>query len=212
MQKKHWVLILIALAALVASSLACNPPTPTSDPTVTPYAPATAEPQDAPTAEPPTAEPPTSEPQATEEPAPTEEEAPPPTNTPPPPTDTVTPVPPTSAPTATPEPTATATPEVAAEALEIVDKGYEILDWEALPDSKEWEGHVEITFRGGVPPYTSSVGHRDPQAENVHEFRYAACKGAPVRADVWSADGQHAFRDLWIEAPWCPTPTPTPNP
>jgi hypothetical protein len=212
MQKKHWVLILIALAALVASSLACNPPTPTSDPTVTPYAPATAEPQDAPTAEPPTAEPPTSEPQATEEPAPTEEEAPPPTNTPPPPTDTVTPVPPTSAPTATPEPTATATPEVAAEPLEIVDKGYEILDWEALPDSKEWEGHVEITFRGGVPPYTSSVGHRDPQAENVHEFRYAACKGAPVRADVWSADGQHAFRDLWIEAPWCPTPTPTPNP
>jgi hypothetical protein len=94
--------------------------------------------------------------------------------------------------------------------LAIVDQGYEIVDWQEVPGKKEWKGHIKIIFRGGVPPHTFSIGHRDPQAENLHEFQYAACKGAPVRADVWSADGQHAHRDIWIEAPWCPTATPTP--
>ena len=199
MNKRHIAHILLAIVALIGSGVACAVPTATTvdqASTVTPYVPATP-PSDATRPSPTEAEggEPTPD-QATEAPQPTETEASKPaaTNTPSPPL-----------PTATPKPTAT--PEATIEPLAIVDTGYELVDWQELP-SIEWEGHLRIKFTGGVPPYTSSIGHRDPQEENLHYFRYAACKGASVRADVWSADGQHAYRDIWVEAPWCPTPTP----
>ncbi len=210
MINKHLACILLALAALGASILACSPPIPRATlADATPYVPTTPSPQE------------TRQPSSTDTPEATTEDTPPPTltDTPsptatdtPPPAPTDTPLPtathtPPPAPTIAPEPTATPTEMPSVEPLVIVDRGYEIVDWQPLP-SKEWEGHLRITFRGGLPPYTSSIGHREPQAENLHYFRYAACKGASVRADVWSADGQHANRDIWVEAPWCPTPAP----
>jgi hypothetical protein len=211
MLNERCTLVILALVALVASGLACGLPTPTAvtRPTVTPYVPATARPQDAPTSEPPT-----DVPEATEALSPTAEEAPPPpaTDAPPTATDTLLPTdtsvpPPPPPPTVPPTPTATPTQPATVETLTFVDKGYEIVDWTPLP-AKEWEGHLKLIFRGGQPPYTSSIGHRDPQEENYHYFRYAACKNAAVRADVWSADGQHVDRNIWVEAPWCPTPEP----
>lgn len=198
MHLKHRIFVALASAALVAGILACNAPTPsparlqTSPPTVTPYVPATVPPQDTPS-------PTTAAPSATSTP-----ELPTPTHTPEPalPTDTLPPPAPTSPPTATPTTTQPAAP------LEIVDTGYEIVDWQPVPGSKEWEGHLRILFQGGIAPYTSSIAHRDPQEENHHYLRWEECKGAPIRSDVWSADGQHAHRDLWIASPYCPTPTP----
>jgi hypothetical protein len=195
---KHKAYILLAIVALIGSSVACVTPTPSivpSLPDVTPFVPTTPLPD---ITEPPPTEAAPAEPTTagTEDaPLPTDTEAiePTATDTPPPP--------------ATPKPKPTATLEATIAPLEIVDTGYELVDWEGLP-SKEWEGHIRIKFTGGVPPYTSSIGHRDPQKENLHYFRYAACKGASVRTDVWSADGQHAHRDVWVEAPWCPTPAP----
>jgi hypothetical protein len=209
LNKRHNACILLAIVALVGSGVACAVPTPSVSPTlpdVTPFVPTTPLPE--------TPEPPPTEADATEPPptdaAPAEPTTADPTDVPPPtdtetpePTATSTPEPPP--PTATPKPTAT--PEITIGPLAIIDTGYELVDWEGLP-SKEWEGHLRLKFTGGLPPYTSSIGHRDPQEENLHYFRYAACKGASLRADVWSADGQHAHRDIWVEAPWCPTPAP----
>ncbi|HEY73025.1 MAG TPA: serine/threonine protein kinase [Thermoflexia bacterium] len=154
--------------------------------------------------------------------APTHTHTPSPTNTPtrtstPTPVDTPTPRP-TRAPTATPTntpipPTATPAPThppppptqpQSSGPLQIVDPGYELVEWQPLPEQKEWEGYLRLLFTGGAAPHTSSIAHRDPQHENYHYFRYGGCQGAPIRADVWSADGQHTFKDIWIGAPWCP--------
>jgi hypothetical protein len=205
MSDKKRTSIFIVLITLTISVFACSLPTPTAvQLTATPYIPTTLE-----SPEPPTESTETS-PTSTEDVPPTEAI---PTDIPPEatetsaPTPTVTPIPPapTSQPTA--EVIDTEAPQATIEPLVFVDKGYEIADWTALP-GKEWEGHLRLVFRGGVPPYTSSIGHRDPQSENLHYFRYAACKGAAVRADVWSSDGQHQNQDLWVEAPWCPTEEP----
>jgi hypothetical protein len=91
-----------------------------------------------------------------------------------------------------------------AAALQIVEPGYQLVDWQALPEQLEWEGHLRLLFTGGLPPHTTSIAHREPQSENYHYFRYGGCQGAPVRVDVWSSDGQHAHRDIWVAAPWCP--------
>jgi hypothetical protein len=213
MCKKHWVLIVIALVALVASSLACNPPTPTSiRPTVTPYVPATAESQDAP---PP--ESPTDVPQATEVPPPTEEEAPSPTEASPP-TDTATPVPPTPIPptpvppTVTPKPTATHTPEAAGPLDFEPPTGVD--SWEKKGDTNKVVLRVNIV--GGVAPFTVSHGPtvQGTTSDRVYliEFEWAACKSAMVQSiTVESSDGQKVTKNYYIPVaamPWCPTPTP----
>lgn len=211
MCRKHWGFI--ALVTLVASSLACNPPTPTIiRPTVTPYVPATAVPQDAPPPESPTAVP-----EATEAPAPTEGESPSPTDTPPP-TDTATPVPPTPIPptpvppTATTEPTATHTPEATGaldfEPPQVVDS------WEKKGDTNKVVLRVNIV--GGVPPFTVSHGPtvQGTTSDRVFliEFEWSACKSAMVQSiTVESSDGQTVKKDYFIPVaamPWCPTATP----
>jgi hypothetical protein len=213
MYKKHCILIAIALVALVASSLACNPPTPTFiRPTVTPYVPATAEPQEAPSPESPT-----SVPEATEAPPPTEEEAPSPTEAPPP-TDTATPVPPTPIPptsvppTATPQPTATRTPETAGP-----------LDFEPPQSIESWEPKgatnevvLKVNIVGGVPPFTVSHGGNvdGTTSDRVYliKFEWNSCKSAMVQSiTVESSDGQKVTKNYFIPVaamPWCPTPTP----
>lgn len=211
MCKKHW--ILIALVALVASSLACNPPTPTIiHPTVTPYVPATAVPQDAP---PPESS--TEVPEATEQPMPTEGEVSPPTDAPPP-TDTATPVPPTPIPptpvppSATPEPAATNTPGAAGK-LDFEPPQY-VESWEKKGDTNKVVLRVDIV--GGVPPFTVSHGPtvQGTTSNRVYliEFEWAACKSAMVQSiTVKSSDGQEIKKDYFIPVslmPWCPTPTP----
>ena len=121
-------------------------------------------------------------------------------------------------PTNTPEPTLAPTPEPtlpppppATEAGPLVIQeglGYEIADWQPLDASREWEGHIRVLFSGGAPPYTFSLGHGEEQSENYLYIRWGWCTGVPTRVDVWSADGQHAHQDIWIESPYCPTPTP----
>jgi len=210
MCKKYW--ILIALVALVASSLACNPPTPTIiHPTVTPYMPATAVPQDA---LPP--ESPTDVPEATEQPVPTEEGASPTDASPP--TDTATPVPPTpvpptlAPPTATPQPTATRTPETTGPLDFEPPQGVE--SWEKKGDTNKVVLKVNIV--GGVPPFTVSHGPtvQGTTSDRVFliEFEWAACKSAMVQSiTVESSDSQSVTHNYFIPVaamPWCPTPTP----
>jgi outer membrane biosynthesis protein TonB len=205
MSNRRCTLMYLGLVALVVSILACNAPTPTPvgppipSPTVTAVTP-TSTPEEAP---PPTDTPSeatsTSEPPQITEETPTSE-PPAPTETPPSPTATPTP----SAKTATPTPTTMPTQPPPGETLIILDPGFEIADWQALPETGEWEGHLRILFTGGVPPYTSSMQDREPQSENYHYIRWAKCRPAVWRANVWSADGQYAHKDVYIEAPWCP--------
>jgi outer membrane biosynthesis protein TonB len=219
MCKKHQILIAVALVALVASGLACGLPTPTvtTRPTVTPYVPATAEPQDAPTPESPTDVPEATEAvEATEPPPPTEEEAPPPTDTPQP-SDTPTPapptpVPPTSAPSATLEPTATHTPETAAP-LDFEPPQY-VDSWEKKGDTNTVALRVNIV--GGAPPFTISHGPtiQGTTSDRTYliEFDWSSCKSAMVQSiTVESSDGQTVKKDYFIPVelmPWCGTVTP----
>ena len=136
MINRHLTHILLALAALGASILACSPPIPRATlADVTPYVPTTPSPQETQQSSP------TATPEATIEgappstptdtPSPTATETPPPAPTDTPlPTATYTPPPP---PTVAPESTVTPTEMPSVEPLVIVDQGYEIVDWQALP-------------------------------------------------------------------------------
>lgn len=187
--KARWA-IALGVAGLVASILACNAPTET------PGA-ATASATSLPTKEEvgpgATPTPTSAQPTATATPAATATE---------PPTTAATATKPV--PTATAPPTATPTQPAEGEPLEIVDPGFVLVDWQSLPDSGEWEGHLRVVFQGGVPPHTFALEGNEPQDENHLYVRWRACRGAPLTVRVWSADGQEAHRAIWLESPYCP--------
>ena len=190
-------LIWMAILGLVTSVLACNFPgqgTPTPlvpPPAMTPLVPATSLPQE--TASPSPAE----LPQETTPPSPAETLPPtptqwfPPTNTP-------------TSPAVTPAPTVTPTQSSPGEPLEISNPGFEITDWQALPDTGEWEGHLRIIFTGGMEPYTFALESNPPQSKNSLYIRWRKCHNAPLTVHVWSGDGQEAHKGIWVESPWCP--------
>jgi hypothetical protein len=203
--------VYLAILALIASSLACNAPTQTSDtrqPSITPStAPADSDDSDSMIPEPADA----SEPEAkgTEDDA-EEAETGPSSTTEPTPT-RETPVPaatdtprPTETPTATATPTATPTPLLPGETLEITGQGFEIADWQELPESGEWEGHLRVTFSGGLPPYEFAIETGEPETENYLYIRWRKCVAAPLTVHIWSADGQEAHKSIWVVSPWCP--------
>ncbi|MFL7794064.1 MAG: hypothetical protein AB8I69_18125 [Anaerolineae bacterium] len=204
MFNKHSTFIILALVILVASALACNPPTPAPvHSTVTPYVPATAKPQDAPPEEA------TKEPGATEVPPPTSEDVPTATDTPP--TDTPSPtLPPTPAPpTAPPEPTAPATVgTLNFEPPQFIDS------WE--PKGSSYKVVLRVDIVGGVPPFTVSHGPtvQGTTSNRVFyiEFEWGSCKSAMVQSiTVESSDGQSIKKDYYIPVermPWCATPSP----
>lgn len=205
MSNKHITFVVLALAILVASALACNPPTAAPiHSTVTPYVPATAKPQDAPPGES------TAVPEATEAPPPTSEDAPAATDAPPP-TDTLPPPPP---PTAVPP---TAPPPTAAPAT------VGVLDFEPPQYVDSWEPKgstnkvvLRIDIVGGVPPFTVSHGPtvQGTTSDRVFyiEFEWGSCKSAMVQSiTVQSSDGQTVKKDYFIPVermPWCTTPSP----
>lgn len=204
MNDRRCALMYLGLIALVVSILACNAPTPTP---VGPPPPPPTETAVTPTSTPEEAPPPTDTPSeatsTSEPPQVTEEtpssEPPTPTGTPPTPTATATP----SAETATPTPTTTPTQPPPGEPLVISDPGFEIADWQWLPDTGEWEGHLRVVFTGGVPPYQFALEDRSPQDDNYLYIRWAKCLAAPLTVHVWSADRQEAHKPIWVESP-CP--------
>jgi hypothetical protein len=188
------VLIGLAGMALVASILACNAPTET--PSVT------ASPRQA-TAPPAATSVPASLPPATESVAPTE--TPSPTKDP---LSGATPTAPEATETGTPTvtPTVTPTEPVRAEPLQITNPGFEIVDWEPLPDDGEWEGHLRIVFTGGAPPYQFALEGSEPQDENYLYVRWRKCRNAPLTVRVLSNDGQEASKQIWVVSPYCSGP------
>jgi len=173
--------VAVAGMMVAASALACNAPVET--PVVTPSPSAGAE---APSA---TDTPvfPTPSPQETEVASPT-----------------LSPTRSTPAETPSPTPTVTPTQPAEVEPLEIGNPGFEIVDWSPLPGTGEWEGHLRITFSGGVPPYQFALEGNEPQDENLLTLRWRNCKSAPLTVRVLSGDGQEARKQIWIESPYCP--------
>jgi len=199
MRERNLMVICLALAALVITALACNAPTPTPSgpqavqPSLTPYlAPTEPSGTDETRAASPDESETKTEPSKTPELVPGKETVlPRATDTP-------------STPSPTVPPTATSTPLPFAEPLVITGQGYEITDWQALPDSGEWEGHLRVTFTGGVPPYTFALEDKEPQGGNSLYIRWRKCVAAPLTVHVWSADGQEAHKSIWVVSPWCP--------
>jgi hypothetical protein len=189
MLSKRYVLIVLAVTALAVSSLACNPPKPTGPKpppdTVTPYAPATAQSQEAPSPEPPT-DVPTA---ATDTPvAPTETPTPPATST--------------SAPTKTP------TPPVSEGPLD-----FEEPRWVHAWEPREGGGilvTVKVKIIGGAPPFTIDFdgGFHDKTTEREYLLQFAAegCGQIVHTITVESADGQSKTDDFWLGGDlllWC---------
>jgi hypothetical protein len=198
MSNKRYVWIVLGVATLVVSALACNPPGATRPKppldTVTPYALATAQPQDAPTSAPPTDAPsesvPTDAPSA-------------PTDTPNAPTET-----PTPPATSTSAPTRTPTPPVSEGPLDFEEPRW-VQAWEPRA-----EGGVLVTVKvqiiGGAPPfmvYLDGGRHGESAArEYLLDFPSAGCGQIVHTITVESADGQSKTDDFWLGGdllPWC---------
>ena len=191
MVNERYALIGLALIGILASILACNAPTET------PAAPTEA------SATPPPEE--TVSPSSTETPSEEEATLPPPTATKPSSTPVLTTPTATIASTVTPlTPTVVPTQLSQGEPLMILDPGFTFVDHQIIPDSSEWEGHLRVQFTGGVPPYTFALESGEPQSENYLYIRWRQCRNAPLTVHVWSADGQEAHKQIWVESPHCP--------
>jgi hypothetical protein len=193
MPKKHCVLLVVAAAALAASSLACNmaTQTPALPPdTVTPYVPVTTTPE-----------------QPTSLPAPTEAAPVEPTT------------PPETSPTETPEPTETPTkesPTATAKPTAPVSEGpldFEEPRWVHAYAHKP-DGGVVVTLTikiiGGAPPFT--VKHDGIVVGTTMNRQYylvfdaAGCSAIVHNITVESADGRDKEHDYYLGKdvlPWC---------
>lgn len=189
MVTKRYVFIGLALIGVLASILACNAPTETpASPT---EATSTSLPEEtAPSGATDTPSEATSTPRPVTEPSPTPLSSPTPTAT--------------ITPTATqPASRATPTRPSRGEPLVIPDPGFEFVDHQVIPGSGEWEGHLRVQFTGGVPPYEFALENGEPQRENYLYVRWRKCRNAPLTVHVWSADGQEAHKQIWVESPHC---------
>jgi hypothetical protein len=194
MLTKRHTLIVIAAISLLASVLACNPPEPTgpkpAPDTVTPYVPATAQSQDAPSPE---------SPDTPGESAPTD--APADSDTP---TETFTPPPATS----TPAPTKTPTPPVSEGPLDFEEPRW-VHAWERREGGGVWVT-VKVKIIGGAPPFTISIdsGFHDETTERNYLLKFPAegCGQIVHTITVESADGQSKTDDFWLGGElllWC---------
>jgi hypothetical protein len=209
---KHFAYILLALAALGASILACSPPIPRATfADMTPYVPTTPAPQEtqqlSPTDTPEATTEETSPPTLTDTPSPTATDTPTPAPTDTPlPTATDTPLPPP--PTVAPEPTATPTPEATVAPLDFEPPQY-VDSWEKKGSTNKVVLRVNIV--GGEPPFTVSHGPtvQGTTMDRVFfiEFEWSSCKSAMVQSiTVESSDGQKVKKDYYIPVanmPWC---------
>jgi hypothetical protein len=192
MLNKRYALIILTAVALLASILACNPPEPTgpkpAPDTVTPYAPATSQPQDT--------RPPESPGDAPGESAPTDVSADS-TQVPTDPTETFTPSPPPA--TSTSAPTKTPTPPVSEGPLDFEEPRW-VHAWESR------EGGVLVTVKvkiiGGAPPFTIYLdgGLHDETTvrDYLLKFPAAGCGQIVHTITVESADGQSKTKDFWL--------------
>jgi hypothetical protein len=195
MLTKRHTLIFIAAISLLASVLACNPPEPTgpkpAPDTVTPYVPATARPQDAPSPE--SSDTP-SEGAPTDVPADSADT----------PTETFTPPPATS----TPAPTKTPTPPVSEGPLDFEEPRW-VHAWERREGGGVWVT-VKVKIIGGAPPLTIYFdgGPHDETTERDYLLKFPAegCGQIVHTITVESADGQSKTDDFWLGGElllWC---------
>jgi hypothetical protein len=198
MLSRRYVSIILTVIALVASILACNPPGSTrpkpAPDTVTPYVPATAQSQDAPSPESPTDVP--------GEGTPTDVSVDP-TEAP---TETFTPSPPPA--TSTPAPTKTPTPPVSEGPLD-----FEEPHWVHAWESREGGGvlvTVKVKIIGGAPPFTiyydGGLHGESTEREYLLDFPARGCGQIVHTITVESADGQSKADDFWLGGDlllWC---------
>jgi hypothetical protein len=182
MRNRRHARMVLAIAGLVASILACNAPTPAPQapsPTATPATPSAVPTQALPTATPTLPRPTITETAAAETRPPEETETPP---------------------AARPTPTA----PVSAGPLDFPVPG--MLDkWQPLPDGAQ-EATIILHITGGAPPYTI---HHDldvfttDRTDPAIVFTARGCDALVHTIVVESADGQSVKKGYWIRAPWC---------
>jgi hypothetical protein len=122
------------------------------------------------------------------------------------PTPTITPsVTSTPTMTPTPTPTATATPEAVKPGppLTFQDPSWELVAWERVPGTNDWQGTIRIHVNGGTPDYRAQLEDH-PIVDGLDvPARWRLCSAMPATIRVWSADGQQAHTSIWVQEVGC---------
>ena len=121
---------------------------------------------------------------------------------------TVTPqisVTPSPTPTATPTPTPTATPEPVRPGPPLVfqDPAWELITWQRVPNSNDWQGTIRVRINGGTPPYRAQLENQSIVNGLDVPARWRICAAMPATIRVWSADGQSAQTTIWVPEVGC---------
>jgi hypothetical protein len=118
-------------------------------------------------------------------------------------TETATPTPrATATETPTPSVTPTLTPTVRViepgPPLVFNDPSWELVEWQPVPGTGEWEGTLRLNVSGGTPPYRAQIEDKPIVSGLEVTTRWRLCKAMPATVRVWSADDQQAETQIYV--------------
>ncbi len=108
-------------------------------------------------------------------------------------------------PSSTPQPTNTPAPAQPAAPLAFQDPAWELVSWNKIPDTNDWQGTIRIYVTGGTAPYRSQL--EDNEIVNGLDVpaRWRLCAAMPATIRVWSDDGQKIQTSIWVSEVGCPS-------
>ncbi len=106
-------------------------------------------------------------------------------------------------PSSTPQPTNTPAPAQPAAPLAFQDPAWELVSWEKIPNTDDWQGTLRIYVTGGASPYRSQL--EDNAIVNGLDVpaRWRLCAAMPATIRVWSDDGQQIQTSIWVSEVGC---------
>jgi hypothetical protein len=88
--------------------------------------------------------------------------------------------------------------------MSFADPAWELVSWQKLGDTGEWEGIIRARITGGTPPYRSRFEVNDFVNGLDMPVRWRLCKPLPATIRVISADGQDIHTAIWVTEVGCP--------
>lgn len=109
---------------------------------------------------------------------------------------------PTDTPTLTPTPTPTSTPTPSpaqpGPPLVFLDPAWELVSWERIPNTNDWQGILRLHISGGRAPYCSQLENNAIVNGLDVPARWRLCAPMPATVRVWSNDQQFAETKIYV--------------
>lgn len=107
--------------------------------------------------------------------------------------------------TATPTPTPTETPEEISPGppMAFLDPAWELVTWQQIPDTGDWQGTLRVRVTGGTAPYRAQLENQTIVSGLDVPARWRMCAAMPATIRVWSADGQFLQTTIWVPGVGC---------